>query len=69
MQSQMVASSEPKVKSKTLKRQSDDSGAAIGFRNVNIAIGSNELVNGINWSILPKERWALVGRNGAGKIT
>lgn len=66
LQGLTFASSEQKVKSKKHNRQSDDSGAAIGFRNVIIALGSNELVNDINWSILPKERWALVGRNGAG---
>jgi ATPase subunit of ABC transporter with duplicated ATPase domains len=26
-------------------------------------------MSNVNWTILPKERWALVGRNGAGKST
>lgn len=63
-----ASSSEQKAKPKKTNRQSDDSGAAIGFKNVNIAIGSNELINDVNWAILPKERWALVGRNGAGTV-
>lgn len=63
---QLYASNEQKLKQKKFNRQSDESGAAIGFKNVNIAIGSNELISDVNWSILPRERWTLIGKNGAG---
>ena len=36
--------------------------------NVFLSIGNNDIISDINWSIMPKERWALVGRNGAGTL-
>ena len=38
------------------------------IENVFLSIGNNDIISDINWSIMPKERWALVGRNGAGRI-
>ena len=46
-----------------------DSGAALELKNVNLCIGSNKLISGIDWLVMPKERWALVGKNGAGIFT
>eukprot|EP01035_Chromulina_nebulosa_P018980 gene18980-24792_t len=31
--------------------------------------GNNDILNGVDWTILPYERWAIVGRNGEGKST
>jgi ATPase subunit of ABC transporter with duplicated ATPase domains len=48
---------------------SGSSGAAIEITDLRLSIGNNDIMNDVTWSILPKERWALVGRNGAGKST
>ena len=45
------------------------SGAAIELNKVYVSIGNNDLLTDINWTIYPRERWALVGRNGEGKST
>ena len=45
------------------------SGAAMEISNVFVSIGNNDLLTDINWTIYPRERWALVGRNGEGKST
>lgn len=44
-------------------------GAAVEITSVRLSIGNNDVMSDVNWTILPKERWALVGRNGAGKST
>jgi ATP-binding cassette subfamily F protein 3 len=48
---------------------SGSSGAAVEINSVRLSIGNNDVMSDVNWTILPKERWALVGRNGAGKST
>jgi len=48
---------------------SGSSGAALEMTGVCLSIGNNDVMTEVNWSILPKERWALVGPNGAGKST
>lgn len=45
-----------------------DSGAAMQIEKVNLSIGNNDIISDINWTIMPKERWALVGKNGAGEV-
>lgn len=45
------------------------SGVAIGLDGVCLSVGNNDIMTDISWSILPFERWALVGENGAGKST
>ena len=45
-----------------------ESGAALELKDVNLSIGNNDIITKINWSIMPNERWALVGKNGAGKV-
>lgn len=47
-------------------KYSGSSGAAIELNNIAISIGNNDILSDINWSILPNERWAIVGRNGEG---
>ncbi len=39
------------------------------MENVNIRYGDKQVLNNINWKVLPGERWALLGANGAGKST
>lgn len=41
----------------------------ISMENVNIRYGDKQVLNNINWKVLPGERWALLGPNGAGKST
>ncbi|KAJ1424701.1 ABC transporter [Ochromonadaceae sp. CCMP2298] len=53
----------------TNKSKSADSGAAMQITDVNLSIGNNDIISKINWTIMPRERWALVGKNGAGKST
>lgn len=43
-----------------------ESGAQLELVNVNLCIGNNDIISNINWNIMAKERWALVGKNGAG---
>lgn len=42
------------------------SGAAMEITNVCLSIGNNDIISRINWQMMPKERWGLVGPNGAG---
>ena len=46
-----------------------ESGAQLELVNVNLCIGNNDIISDINWNIMAKERWALVGKNGAGMIS
>lgn len=57
------------IKQSTGVTFSGSSGAAIEISDVRLSIGNNDIMTDVNWTILPKERWALVGRNGAGKST
>eukprot|EP01038_Epipyxis_sp_PR26KG_P010570 gene10570-14198_t len=52
-----------------VKVKASDTGAAMQIEKAYLSIGNNDLISDINWTILPKERWALVGNNGAGKST
>ena len=45
------------------------SGAAMEMNRVCLSVGNADLISDINWTIMPMERWALVGQNGAGKST
>jgi len=37
--------------------------------NAFLSIGNNDLISDINWTIMLKDCWALVGKNGCGKST
>ena len=52
-----------------LAQQGDSSGASIQCQNVCLSVGNNDIVNNVDWTIMPGERWGLVGQNGAGKST
>lgn len=41
----------------------------ISMEKVNIQYGEKQVLQNINWKVLPGERWALLGPNGAGKST
>src|SRR6185503_9316 len=41
----------------------------VKMNNVHIQYGDKVILDGINWQIMPGERWALLGPNGAGKST
>lgn len=55
------------LKSTISSAKASESGASMQIENANLSIGNNDIISGINWTIMPKERWALVGKNGAGK--
>ncbi len=39
------------------------------LRNISISYGSRTLFGGLDWTILPGEKWVLTGSNGSGKST
>lgn len=41
----------------------------VAMNHVHIQYGEKVILDGVNWHILPGERWALLGPNGAGKST
>ncbi len=41
----------------------------ITIKNVDVFRGGKPVLRRINWTIKPKENWAVVGRNGSGKTT
>jgi molybdate transport system ATP-binding protein len=41
----------------------------VEFRNVSVKYGEILILDQVNWTILPNEKWALKGENGAGKST
>lgn len=47
----------------------DTKGAALRLENVAISRGATPLLQKIEWSVQPYERWGIVGVNGAGKST
>ena len=52
-----------------VRKFSSSSGSAMEIQDVSLSIGNNDILNNVNWQLLPLERWALVGPNGAGKST
>ena len=52
-----------------MQSSSDSGGAAIVLRGVDVWAGNNPLILDVNWSVMPNERWALLGGNGCGKST
>lgn len=47
----------------------DGGGAAIKIRDLAVWAGSSNLIEPFDWTIMPKERWSLLGPNGCGKST
>lgn len=47
----------------------EDSGPLIRMRNVSVRYGQQQVLAGIDWTVMPGENWALIGPNGAGKST
>jgi hypothetical protein len=45
----------------------DTGGAALLVENMGLDRGAAELLRGVNWRVMPGERWGIVGPNGAGK--
>lgn len=41
----------------------------VGMQNVNVKYGDAQILQNINWTIKPNDKWALLGPNGAGKST
>ena len=51
------------------RMQLDGGGAAIAIRDFDVWAGSSPLIEAVDWTIMPNERWSLLGENGAGKST
>eukprot|EP00966_Prymnesium_polylepis_P013111 302355-Prymnesium_polylepis.2 len=47
----------------------DAGGAAIAIRDLDVWAGSSQLIESVDWSIMPNERWSMLGSNGCGKST
>ena len=47
----------------------DTGGAALLAKDVLISRGNADILNEIQWQVMPGERWGIVGPNGAGKST
>ncbi|MDR6565682.1 ATP-binding cassette domain-containing protein [Chitinophaga ginsengisegetis] len=41
----------------------------VRMEDIHIKYGENTILNNINWTVKPNEKWALLGPNGAGKST
>ena len=59
----------PAGRSPPLMMQADTGGAAVRIRGFDVWAGSSPLIIGVDWTIMPNERWALLGGNGCGKST
>ncbi|GAB3742503.1 ABC transporter ATP-binding protein [Nocardiopsis nanhaiensis] len=44
-------------------------GRVLGLNGVTVRRGGANLLDGVDWSVLEGERWAILGPNGAGKTT
>ena len=43
--------------------------AALDLRNVSYSLNGRKILDSINWTVHPKEHWAILGPNGSGKTT
>ena len=57
------------VPTSTAIKYTGSNGAALELDKVCLSVGNNDIMNDVNWTMMPNERWGLVGRNGAGKST
>lgn len=53
----------------TAGAQSRDYGHIVQMDDIHVKYGENTILDGINWTIRPNEKWALLGPNGSGKST
>mmetsp|Transcript_16434 Transcript_16434/g.53508 ORF Transcript_16434/g.53508 Transcript_16434/m.53508 type:complete len:632 (-) Transcript_16434:324-2219(-) len=54
----------------TMRMSSSDTGGAdVLFEDVSIRRGPVELLSGVTWKVMPRERWGVAGENGVGKST
>jgi molybdate transport system ATP-binding protein len=52
-----------------MKSPSPEAADVLAMREVSVRHGGKTILNGINWTVRPGERWAVVGPNGSGKTT
>lgn len=57
------------VKKLLVKTPGNTFGKILEFKNTSVRYGENQILDKVNWTVLPKEKWALKGENGAGKST
>lgn len=50
-------------------RKADNEAPVIEMKNVSIRYGENQILDQVNWTVLPGEKWNIRGPNGAGKST
>jgi iron complex transport system ATP-binding protein len=43
--------------------------AALELRRATVVRGERAIVDGVDWTVRPHERWVVLGRNGSGKTT
>ncbi|WP_457023787.1 ABC transporter ATP-binding protein [Geodermatophilus sp. SYSU D01119] len=41
----------------------------VEMRGVDVVRGTSHLLRGVDWTVLPEQRWVVLGPNGAGKTT
>ncbi len=51
------------------KAHADTFETLVAMNNVQVCYGNTKVLEGINWTVKPGERWALSGPNGSGKST
>jgi iron complex transport system ATP-binding protein len=43
--------------------------AALELRDVSYTVTGQRIIDSVNWTVLPREHWAILGPNGSGKTT
>jgi molybdate transport system ATP-binding protein len=52
-----------------VKEEGENFRKVVELRDISIKYGDKKILDGVDWTILPNEKWALKGENGAGKST
>jgi len=63
------ATSPTSTKEKDDLSRGDARGAALLLDDISVSRGTSQILSNINWRIEPKSKFALVGTNGAGKVS